>query len=46
MKIILIMGLPGAGKTTLLQLLGGLEKIQEGYIEINNRKIKIFLYII
>ena len=39
-EFVSIIGASGAGKTTLLQLLGGLEKIQEGNIEINNKNIK------
>ena len=39
-EFISILGDSGAGKTTLLQLLGTLEKIQKGTLEINNQNIK------
>ena len=39
-EFISIVGDSGAGKTTLLQLLGTLEKIQKGTLEINNQNIK------
>ena len=37
-QFVSIVGASGAGKTTLIQLLGGLDKIQEGSIEINNKE--------
>ena len=38
-EFVSIVGASGAGKTTFLQLLGGLEKIQKGTIEINGNNL-------
>ena len=38
-EFVSIQGVSGAGKTTLLNILGTLEKIQDGELEINNKKI-------
>ena len=38
-EFVSIQGVSGAGKTTLLNILGTLEEIQEGELEINNKKI-------
>lgn len=39
-EIVSIVGASGAGKTTLLQIIGTLDKADEGYIEINKVNIK------
>ena len=39
-EFVSIVGASGAGKTTLLQLLGALDKIQEGSLVINGRETK------
>ena len=38
-EFVSIQGVSGAGKTTLLNILGTLEKIQDGELEINNKNI-------
>jgi len=38
-EFVSIQGVSGAGKTTLLNILGTLEKIQDGKLEINNKNI-------
>ena len=37
-----IMGASGSGKTTLLNLIGTIDKVTEGRIEINERNITFF----
>lgn len=39
-EFISIVGESGKGKTTLLNIIGGIEKVDDGYIEIDSEKIK------